>query len=83
MFYHLLIFVSFLAVPVCSFPPQTVPGEPHTRSHREITIDGVFRGVAKVLMSNALVNKSHTDAKQIVRDYFESGILFFLSLTFI
>ncbi|XP_048749167.1 von Willebrand factor A domain-containing protein 7-like isoform X2 [Ostrea edulis] len=72
MFNQLLSFVLILAVPVLSFPPQTVPGEPHTRSHREITIEGVFRGVARVLQSNALVNTSHTDAKQIVRDYFES-----------
>ncbi|XP_062589587.1 von Willebrand factor A domain-containing protein 7-like [Saccostrea cucullata] len=65
-------FVLLFLVPAFSFPPQTVPSEPHTRTHREITIEGLFRGVAKVLQSNSLVNTSHKDPKQIVRHYFGS-----------
>ena len=56
-----------------AFIPQKLIDEPRTQSHNEIILEGVFRGVARILRTKQLVNTTHTDPEVVIQDYFGSG----------
>ena len=63
----------------CAFLPQPIPIlSVETKTHRDITIEGVYKAVAHFLRNESLVGNVHLDDLATINDYFGSGNIMFL-----